>query len=220
MVKRVLIILYYFWTTSLFGMDTVEAVKKPITLSPEEYLKTHSIEEISKIERYRIELNGEQQDAGNNFVISLFESQLKTIDLNNINEIRDLIKLGEVLSASEEYMHDSIWIYLAASDMIFGNISKTLQKSIDEEQIDLDEFDTKYIIQSLVDNKYAVNVPVSNWIKLYGYVRDGRWGYIWHKFTSTYKKEFGIALISGLLFSWTCFGLYRFRKRKKQIQID
>ena len=221
MLKNVLLISCCCCLTSVFGIAEKENIEKNSQLSPKEYLEINALEAIDKLELHRKFLN-EQGENGDDFIISLFEIYLQSTEINltEIDKISALIKLGEKLNASEEYLPDSVWTYVAASDMIFGAIAEKLQNSIDKEEIDLNDFNVKYIIQRLIDNKYAVNVPMSNWVKLSTYIREGRWDYIWHKFTSTYKKEFGIAIVSSLVFLWTCFGFYRFRSRQKQLKLD
>lgn len=221
MLKNVLLISFCCCLTSVFGRAKKENIEKNSQLSPKEYLKINSLEAINKLELHRKFLN-KQGENGDDFIINLFEIHLQSteIDLNEIDKISALIKLGEKLSASEAYLPDSVWTYVATSDMIFGAIAEKLQNSIDKEEIDLNDFNVKYIIQRLIDNKYAVNMPMSNWVKLSNYIREGRWDYIWHKFTSTYKKEFGIAIVSLLVFLWSCFGFYRFRSRQKQLKLD
>jgi len=124
-----------------------------------------------------------------------------------------------VWSHSNKYLPDSVFIYMVGSDMIFETIADTLKILIDQKTVDIKDFKVKYLVQRLIDNKYAIDIPVGNWTKLYKYVQEGRWDYITHKFTSTYQKEFITALfIGGSLLA--CVGGYFFsyRKRKNNVQ--
>lgn len=231
MPKFLLLVLCCCWSTISFGIDLEmeEEISRLKHLSTEEFIeqfpfkeyqKRYSLKEVAQIEHHRNLLQKEGL-GGDDFIIANYELYLDSIeiDFKNTKKIRELMKVGELMSASTEYLPDSVWVYMAVGDMIFGKIASSIQTMIDQDALDLDDFNTRYIIERLIDNKYAVNVPTSNWVKLYNYVEEGRWDYIWHKFTSTYKKEFSIAVISFLGFLMACFGFYRFRKKKKLAQL-
>ncbi|MEM6316487.1 MAG: hypothetical protein AAF960_02395 [Bacteroidota bacterium] len=137
----------------------------------------------------------------NDFLLAMIEKKMAATDFDfeQLDDLKAILSIGEILSHSSHYLSDTIYCYMAGSDLIFGGIADTVQSLIRQDLLDVADFNVRYVVQRLLDNQYGIDIPTSNWVKLYNYCKEGRWDYIWHKFTSTYQREFLTAVLIGVL---------------------
>ncbi|MFK8101928.1 MAG: hypothetical protein AB8G15_05380 [Saprospiraceae bacterium] len=183
----------------------------------DKYLESYSVQEVNSLEKHRSYLNSKGID-GTQFISSVLEHHLKKqkIDFARPASLKSLFQLGEQLSYATVYGGDSMIVYAVFSDFIFEKIANALSTAIEAGTVDLSDWEITYYIQRLLDYKFAIDVPVSNWTKLLKYIGEGRWDYLLHKATSTYKQEFMLG-VGGMLLvllglSWI---LLRYRKNRK-----
>lgn len=209
------------------GLNFEQEVVKRLHLSSEEfieqfpykdYLAKYPINNIILLESHRYFLENQNIDS-DDFIEALINCHVEMVSFDFIrgDSIKKLIQTSEILSHSKSYLPDSVSIYMVASDIIFEAIADTLETMIKEKTLDMDDFNVKYIIQRLIDNQYVIALPPNNWEKFWKYIKEGRWEYIWHKFTTTYLKEFIVAIITGISFLGLLIWIgVRYKKKKKK----
>lgn len=165
-----------------------------------QYLDSISLKDIQLLEGHRQYLNQHGMD-GDDFMFAIFEKALETnpIRLQETQSVKKWLDLAEVHSYAGHFFPDSVFIYQVISDHLFASVADSLEQYVTKHPEQLKEFSTRYLIQRLLDKQYGIDVPINNWTKLKMYMKEGRWAYIWHKCTSTYRKEFLTAIVMGLL---------------------
>lgn len=192
----------------------------------QDYIEVCSYDNIRELEYHKRYLNQMGID-GKAFIYRLYEEYVNSaeMDFSDLSCIKKLLFTGELLSKSQYYLHsDSAIVYVAASDLIFSVISDSLEILLDEGKLEKKDFSVRYIVDRLSENKYQVDVPVSNYEKLWMHLKNGNYAYIWRKAMGTYFKEFLISLCVvipiGLLMLWLTCRWWRKRKRRNPMTID
>ena len=119
-----------------------------------------------------------------------------TIRLNSIDTLRAYFNDIAFLQNYEVFHQDDYQTSLffnAAAYVYLDTISETYETALQEGSIDKESPESLYLSNRLWDFQYGVEMPICNVCKLKSYIKEGRWSYIWMKFTSTYLKEFLIA---------------------------
>lgn len=182
------------------------------------YFSKVSLENIALLEAHKRHLNQAGID-GEEFILAAFERyvQQHPFDFQNqIEAIKKLIALGELLTHAQNYIPDSAATYLMLSDLIFGTIADTLETLIDTEKVSPHDFSVRYCVRRLCDNQYCIHIATSNFTKLGYYIQAGEWAYIWQKSTTTYLKEFLTTLLIGVFLGVSGLWLIiRWRKHYK-----
>lgn len=186
-----------------------------------EYLDSFTLDNVKEFEVLRKKLN-QKGISGDDFIFNLFEHYWakQATDFYNIDTLEEALRIAEVFNCSNQYISDDVYIYDAVSSLIFDTVSDTLQSIINNGNISYKEPKINYLLYRLQRYNYYIDIREGNWSKLWRYTKQGRFDYIWHKFNTTYKKEFYTAVIIGLpsflIFLFLVFRLRRKRKRQKK----
>ena len=153
------------------------------------------------------------ESPSDNLLYENFSKQLDAIQLN----LKDGPQMARYLQKAEVYLHGRFYLpaerailFDAMGDKMLGKLCDTLEVSINNKMVDPENVDIAYLIQRLADDQHVLKFEVNNRAKLWRYLREGRFDYVFHKLTTTYKSEFYQLL--GVLFLGLC-GLIYFRKR-------
>lgn len=186
----------------------------------EQYLEGGTPDDVKLMETHRRYLDSLGLD-GDRFIMKLYEEFLKTrpLDFQNAKQINRQLQLGELMSNSEKYMPDSVFVYSALGIMIFSRIADTLEVLINKGEVDKNDFEIRYILARLAENQYAIDISTSNFSKLWKNLKECNCDYIWHKSITTYFREFKIFLVfsffslAGLL--WLSYKYRQYRLLEK-----
>jgi len=121
-----------------------------------------------------------------------FCQQADTLHFNLSNEtfLRKYIADAEVLQHAQYYRPENSLLFEAMSDYMLDNLADTLKYAINANLVDKQEPSVIYLVQRLADNRMFIDIRVSNWKKILTYLLEGRFGYVFHKLTTTYLPEF------------------------------
>lgn len=189
----------------------------------DEYIRNYDLENVDSLEAHKEYLN-RLGFAGDYFLMKVFENHLKdySIDFNQLDSIKQLLTMAEVMRHSANYLPDSIIVYKAIGSLILKGIADSLEVKIENGSLDKKDFDIRYIITRLGDNNYLIDTPISNLEKLWKNLKEGNIRYLLHKATTTYLKEFILFLCLAIpfvgLFGW--YILRFFKKRRIQKNAD
>lgn len=108
--------------------------------------------------------------------------------------------LNETIAMSATPTHfDSHGLLRAVADYRFDRLSIFLQKTVTNENINLQNTHISMAIEILKYHNYYLNIPQSNWSKLLEYIKSGRWHHIVQSLLTTHvnallKAVFFVAL--------------------------
>ncbi len=149
------------------------------------------------------------------FLYGNFSQQLDatSIDMHSTDSLVSYVMVAEACKNARIYLQgDNAILFDALGDKMLSKLADTLTAGIQLGTFDPTNEDVAYLIRRLTDDHYLINVKISNLKKTWGYIREGRFGYVFHKLTTTYKTQFikflGVLTVLVLLFS--------FRKRIKR----
>ena len=183
----------------------------------EKYLDQHQgiTSKIKLLETHRNLVNKIGFD-GQDFIFKLFQVKLNkmTFDCKKIESLKPIFAQTEILFHSKSYLADSILVYGAASSLFLETIADSVQSKLYAKILDPKDYSTHYLITRLGAYKYHVDVPTSNFTKLYSYFMEGRWGYIWEKLTTTYKMDFFRFLVLCLASILALVGMWQMYSKK------
>ena len=111
-------------------------------------------------------------------------------DLSNEDFIRKYITDAEILTHARYYLPENSLLFEAMGDYMLSNLTDTLKHAINANLVEQQDPSVTYIVQRLADNHMLIDIKVSNWKKIFTYLLEGRFGYVFHKLTTTYKPEF------------------------------
>lgn len=228
-----IILLLLFWINQLYAVDlenwlennkSIDGISEEILESfpYADYMKENSLTDIKTLEKDRIIFNNYKLE-GDQFIISLFELYMNSeiIEHNDISGMEERIKLAETLSFSDNFLGDSTMVYGLVSDVLFSVAADSMQSWIYEKKVDENDFEIKFLIKKLMDNKFMINFSPNNIDKIIKYAKEGRWGYIFDKLTTTYIKEFIVLIISFLIFvSFFSFLFLHWNKKRKILKLN
>lgn len=225
--KELLFIFYLIYPFTFYGHDFVSEIEKLKGKSQAELLETYPFEEyltsctFPEIQtlKFQKRLLDQLGFSGDDFLMRLVETYLNNIeiDFEDLPTVEANIKKGEILMNSSLYFpREEAFIFVVCGDMILSTFADTLESLIYSKDIDKQNTNIQYIVKQLDENQFMIDIPVSNWAKLWMHLKAFNLRYIWKKATGTYVKEFMIFLLTfflaiGLLF---CFRI-RFLKKKK-----
>lgn len=185
-----------------------------------DYLDSFSLDNVRELERTRVLLDEKNIDGGR-FLFTLFDHywNKQVLDFNNVDTLQKALRIAEIFSVADKYLPEDVFVYNAVSGLIFNAIADTLQQLINTDQVSVSDSKIDHLIYLLERHQYYIDVRENNWSKLWRYTQEGRFGYIWHKFNSTYKKQFYIAL--AIMVFLLAGGIWLFiRKRKRKILLS
>lgn len=120
-----------------------------------------------------------------------FCNQADTLHFNLSDDtyIRKYIADAEILANATYYRPGNSLLFEAMADYMLGRLTDTLKYAINAGLVDKLDPAVIYIIQRLADNHKYIDIRVSNLAKTFTYLREGRFRYVFHKLTTTYKAE-------------------------------
>ena len=145
-----------------------------------------------------------------------FSSRLDSIniDIGNDEFIDKYLLTAEVYFSASYYLpEERAILYRAMSDLMFSRLVDSLNHAAGAGR-DIGHDQSEYLRRSLSKNGYLFDVKTSNASKLWHYISEGRFEYVFRKLTTTYLKEFLFAVSAGIVFFTLIFLLFR-RNRKK-----
>jgi len=141
------------------------------------------------------------------FLYGSFSSQLDLtpLDIHSTDTLLRYVMTAEACKNARNYLQpEQAILFEAMGDKMLSKLADTLQAGIELKTFDPTNSDIAYLIRRLADNHYLINIKISNAQKTLGYLREGRFGYVFHKLTTTYKAEFmkflGVLTLLALLF--------------------
>lgn len=130
-------------------------------------------------------------------------------NLSDDTYIRKYISDAETLANATYYRPGNSLLFEAMADYMLGQLTDTLKHAINAGRIDKLDPEVIYIIQRLADNHMYIDIRIGNMTKTFTYLREGRFRYVFHKLTTTYKAELFRFLIALVLL----VALFFYRKR-------
>ena len=137
---------------------------------------------------------------------------IQDLDNTRLNSC-SLLELAYTLGSVELLSIDSHNISTAKSDIFYALLADELQRRNTED----DSFDPKhptvvFLVAKLKEQQYTLglNRP-SDWEKLWKYMSEGRWRYIFQRFFDRNMHIYFLLLLTPLL-----IGLYFFKKSKRK----
>jgi hypothetical protein len=73
------------------------------------------------------------------------------------------------------------FIFPAFGDLMLQSLATQLDHGLANQQYQPSNGDVQYLIRRLRENKFFVNVPVSDWQKGFDHLKSGNWGYLFRK---------------------------------------
>lgn len=141
------------------------------------------------------------------FLYNSFNSQLDatTLDLYRTDSLLRYIMTAEACKHARNYLPpDNAMLFEAIGDKMLGKLTDTLSVGIQRGIFDTQDENISYLIRRLADDHYLINIRVSNLDKTLRYLQEGRYSYVFHKLTTTYKSEFikflGVIVLLIMLF--------------------
>lgn len=162
---------------------------------------------LSYIDSLRNQLKG-TVTSPDEFLYGSFNRQLDLtpLDIQSTDTLLRYVMTAEACKNARNYLQpEQTILFEAMGDKMMSKLADTLQAGIELKIFDPADSDIAYLIQRLADNHYLIDIKISNAQKTWEYLREGRFGYVFHKLTTTYKAEFMkflgmIALLAALFF--------------------
>lgn len=185
----------------------------------EHYLDSFSLINIKELEQQRLYLNSIGIE-GDVFVRKIAENYAKRIRLNfeEFDSVKYHLMLADIWQQSEFFLPDSVKIYQRWSDLWFNTIADSISVLLENETINKNQFYVLYVLEKLKERQYIPNIPANNTEKLFNYIIEGKFGYIWYKCLTTYRNAFVVFCIVVLFFAVTYiwFGISFFHSLRKK----
>lgn len=95
-----------------------------------------------------------------------------------------------LLQNSRFYRPETSVLFEAMGDYMLSKLGDTLKTALNTKQVDDEDDEILYLVRRLADEHVFIDVKISNAAKTWRYLKEGRFGYVFHKLTTTYRAEF------------------------------
>lgn len=186
------------------------------------YLEQTDVRSIKQLEADRILLLAKGID-GNEFIkMLIYEYAKRTkIDFEDFKDIKDYIQTADLMLQSPNFMPDSVQLYPLIGQMMYDVLSQRITEQLQEKRISENQFEVQFVLEKLGEQKYYPIPATNNEVKLFRYIEEGRYAYIWEKCTGTYRRPFSIFVIFCLSFFGAFIALWiaylRLRRKTSRI---
>lgn len=136
------------------------------------------------------------------------------VDGGTPKQLNTYATVAEGFHSMDASMPDSLWIYDALFDRFATEGSQELQRALDEGEVDADDEEIAALRHRYAELKYNTKLKVSNASKVWMNLKRGNFGYLYHKGTTTYRKEASWLAIGGIVMLALIFLGIRTIKRK------
>jgi uncharacterized protein YigE (DUF2233 family) len=128
---------------------------------------------------------------GEDSVFSAFEAQLNhntSFDFSNEMAIRDYMTQAEILLCAKYYpsKSGSSILYESMGDQMLTVLMGSLKTAIDANEVKAKTPFIAYLVNRLADNHKFIDIKMGNTLKTWGYIKQGRFDYVFRKLTTTY----------------------------------
>ena len=199
--KTLISLLFLLLTNALYGSETPCLTTKDLNIyerlkwSPTENLLLDSIliEDIKNLV---------SQNKGAYLKRMLYDDiRQAKMNLSNQQRLSKYVEEAATLKIVAD-QHMEVWSLLAnTADIRFNELMNRMHEAIKSGELVEKSFQARYVIQRLDENGYSISPEPSLGLKLFTYIKDGRWDHISRSLITTHRDKLliGIALITFIL---------------------